>query len=210
MDETKVWKYGYKALFNGATYYDDNEFPYNLPSKGNIWSDWTEAPNQPLLADNEACGAGGLHIHIKPSFTYSSIGSSLWLARYQAVDILGNDLDKARVRRLQLCRIPLKSFLHMVRRGQFKDANLEGAYLYRANLEGAYLSGANLEGANLEGANLRGANLRGAYLEGAYLYRAYLSGAYLEGANLYRAILPDGNIWNKDTDMTVFTGKPRE
>jgi len=200
MDETKVWKYGYKALFNGATYYDDNEFPYNLPSKGNIWSDWTEAPNQPLLADNKACGAGGLHIHLKPSFQYAHSGCSLWLARYLATDMLGGNLDKVRLRRLQLCRIPLKSFLHMMRRGQFIGANLEGANLRGANLEGANLRDANLRGANLIGANLEGANLRDANLIGANLI-----GAYLRGANLIGAILTDGTEWNVNTDMDVFT-----
>jgi uncharacterized protein YjbI with pentapeptide repeats len=49
------------------------------------------------------------------------------------------------------------------------EANLHGAFLFRANLRGANLSGANLQGAYLCEANLNWADLRGADLTGANL-----------------------------------------
>jgi uncharacterized protein YjbI with pentapeptide repeats len=81
----------------------------------------------------------------------------------------------------------------------FKEANLEGADLYRANLAGVNLEGANLFGAflacaNLEGANLYTANLRYANLEGANLESAYLRCAILHSANLVGANLKDANL----------------
>jgi uncharacterized protein YjbI with pentapeptide repeats len=47
------------------------------------------------------------------------------------------------------------------------DANLIGAYLYKANFTGASLVGANLQGANIRAANFANASLQGAVLSGA-------------------------------------------
>ena len=72
------------------------------------------------------------------------------------------------------------------------------------------LIGADLSGANLIGAKLGRADLYRANLIGAKLGRAILHGADLSGADLRGADLPDGTMWNDNTDMSVFTGEPRE
>ncbi|HEX5079233.1 MAG TPA: pentapeptide repeat-containing protein [Geminicoccaceae bacterium] len=79
-------------------------------------------------------------------------------------------------------------------RGDFRDANLQGADLWDANLQGADLWLANLSDASLGGANLRdaylfvaglhGANLAGVDLRGAMLNSADLRGAGFYGADL--------------------------
>src|SRR3990167_2322031 len=113
--------------------------------------------------------------------------STVVLLGYLEKDILGQDLDKLRVRKVWV--LGLWDIQKAIRTGVFKGANLEGANLERANLGGANLFWANLRGANLfwanlEGANLRGANLRGANLRGANLEVANLEGAKQEVANL--------------------------
>ncbi len=84
------------------------------------------------------------------------------------------------------------------------DADLRGAYLFRADLSDADLRGADLRGADLSDADLRDADLRGADLSdadlsdadlrGAYLFRADLSDADLRGADLRGADLSDADL----------------
>ena len=63
-----------------------------------------------------------------------------------------------------------EALLKMARAGaNLKDADLSGAYLFRADLSGASLNGADLSSANLVWANLSGPDLSGAALLGANL-----------------------------------------
>jgi uncharacterized protein YjbI with pentapeptide repeats len=97
----------------------------------------------------------------------------------------------------------------------FKEADLEGAHLFKSTLSntnfgGAYLhsadmlmtdlTGANLTGANLSEANLARASLTGADLTGAILVRTDLTGADLTGANLTGANLTGANL--TDANLT--------
>ena len=193
------YKYGWKALGNGGcTYFDGLEFRYNLPRANQRWGNWTHAPNQPETADGQSCGAGGLHLHNKPSFDYAPTCPRLYLARYRSEDILGRDHEKTRVRKCQLLHIPLDKWYQLIRNG--KQPNLTGAHLIHANLTGANLRDADLRHANLTGADLSRADLRYADLRYATLSRAHLT-----DADLRRAILPDGSQWTPDIDMTQFT-----
>lgn len=79
------------------------------------------------------------------------------------------------------------------------DANLNGAWLFRANLKSATLVNVNLSRANLEQADLSSAafvdsNLSWAFLVGADLSGADLSSADLSGANLEKADLSDADL----------------
>ena len=74
-----------------------------------------------------------------------------------------------------------------------------------ANLAGIDLSEANLHGAFLFRANLRGANLSGANLQGAYLCEANLNWADLRGANLRHAVLVRADLYDARYDKdTIF------
>ena len=135
--------YAWKALGNGGcTYYDGKEFRYHLPRPGQRWSQYTHAPNQPETADGDSCGAGGLHLHKAPSLAYAPPYARLYLARYHAHDILGQDEGKVRVRKTSLMHISQRKFWALILRGRV--ANLSGAILYRANLSRANLTGADL------------------------------------------------------------------
>jgi len=203
IDRTK-YRYVWKALSPyGSSDGNGVEFFYRLPVPGERWSDWTIAPNQPENVDGKACGAGGLHLHKRPTYQYAPRQAWLWLARYLPGDVLGEDAQKIRVRKLQLLRISHHKFEAMIKRGllrgaNLRDANLQGANLQGANLQGANLQGADLQGANLQGANLQGANLQGADLQGANLQGADLQGANLQGADLQGANLQGANLWRAD------------
>jgi uncharacterized protein YjbI with pentapeptide repeats len=69
-------------------------------------------------------------------------------------------------------------------RGDFRDANLQGADLWDANVQGADLWLANLRDASLGGANLRDTYLFVASLQGANLAAVDLRGAMLDSADL--------------------------
>ncbi|MEM4702983.1 MAG: pentapeptide repeat-containing protein [Candidatus Pacearchaeota archaeon] len=69
-----------------------------------------------------------------------------------------------------------------------READLSGADLSEANLSGAYIWRANLSRAYLSEANL----------SGAYIWRANLSEAYLSEANLLRAYLSEANLSRAD------------
>ena len=155
-------------------------------------------------------------------------GADLKKAKLVNANLDGADLQKADLSQAQLswydidggngfgfyrtsCDVDLAASLKKANLG---SANLEGANLGRANLgssnlEGANLGRANLGSSNLKGANLKGANLEGANLEGAYLAVANLEGANLKGANLEgadsgganleRVIMPDGTVYQGDS-----------
>jgi hypothetical protein len=101
----------------------------------------------------------------------------------------------------------------LLRTGECKYCDLEGADLQNANLRDAELQHADLSGANLEGANLRDAdldhaNLKKANLAGANLEKtdfsdadlrgANLRGAYMKGTKFCNAIMPDGEHRKRD------------
>jgi hypothetical protein len=223
---SKKYLYGYKALLVDATYpngINRAPFYYNLPRRDERWSDWTEAPDQPAEPDGRDCGAGGLHIHNRPTLAYAEIGSVLWLARYLPEDVLGKSDSKTRVRKLQLSRITRLMLHSMIRCGKLRGADLvganltgvtlrgadltgadltkadlTGAYLYGSTLIDAYLTGADLNGADLRGANLTGSTLYDANLVGAYLGDANLNGADLRGANLTGASLREADLRSAD------------
>ncbi|TAN53697.1 MAG: pentapeptide repeat-containing protein [Methylococcaceae bacterium] len=87
-------------------------------------------------------------------------------------------------------------------RGNFKNADFQGARLAGANLSAADFTAANFKEADLNNANLAlarlqqahfaGANLRHTNLRGANLADAELSGALFEGADLSGAVWWDG------------------
>ena len=79
-------------------------------------------------------------------------------------------------------------------RKQGKQANLQGANLYRANLQGANLYRANLKNANLYRANLAKANLTEANLFGTNLENIDFSGAILPKKEL--AVGKLYNLWS--------------
>lgn len=71
-----------------------------------------------------------------------------------------------------------------------KEANFSGANLYRANFWNSDLKGANLSDADLSYADFQDANLLG----------ANLTNVITEGTNFNGAIMPDGEIYQNDTD----------
>jgi uncharacterized protein YjbI with pentapeptide repeats len=76
--------------------------------------------------------------------------------------------------------------------GDYKQANLHGAWLVGANLRGASLTDAVLTGADLSGADLSDADLSRATLIGADLTGATLTGACIDGWNINTATKLDG------------------
>ena len=130
---------------------------------------------------------------------------------YLPKDILGEDVNKLRVRRayvFEIIDIPT-----IIRAGHMAGAKMQNAELSGVNLKDARLFGANLTCANLTGANLRAADLRTAnllaadilyaMLQGASLYRANLVnanlfGASLRNANLEGALLRDAKLNDAD------------
>ena len=185
------------------------------------WSgQWAEAANdgRSLAPTGNACPSGtegGLCI-AKTAYGAClggmKLGTALLVA-YNPADVLGEDSDKLRVRRMFVLDVVAtyganlygadlqRADLHGadLRGANLHGADLHGADLQRADLRSANLRGANLHGADLHGADLRsadlhGANLRSAYLEGANLSGADLSGANLSGANLSGANLRSANM----------------
>jgi hypothetical protein len=91
----------------------------------------------------------------------------------------------------------------------FSGANLKDASLEEGNFENANFSGANLKNANAEharfvGANLTGTNFRDANLEGVDFTEAKLAGANLYGANLEGATLPNGEAFERESDLNRY------
>ena len=196
------WKYGWRFLnaAGGTNPHSDREHYSVLPIPGEKWSDWTEHPN-PAKPDGKDCGAGRLHVMLKPSAEYAPQNWWVWYVRWKEEDEVGRSNEKAGVTRYQLRRVRPVVLHRMIRLGWFLNlhgADLSNAYLRGANLSGANLSYANLYGANLSGADLRGANLSDANLRDAYLRDANLSNAYLCNANLSNAYLRNAYLRNAD------------
>lgn len=103
-----------------------------------------------------------------------------------------------------------------------QGANLKNSILWNAHLGGAFLEGATLDGVNLGNGFLSGANLTGASFEGALMFEVQLGyqlfnevnfrGADLEGLLIdlplgftpIDTILPDGTMWDENTDLDRF------
>ena len=113
----------------------------------------------------------------------------------------GNDRanDRLDLRRTQLAGAYLSeadlsgAFLY---RANLVEVNLSGAYLSKADLSGGttILGGTDLSGALLSEADLRGANLSEIDLSGANLRGADLRGAFLPAADLREAILVKADL----------------
>jgi hypothetical protein len=201
----KNYQYGWKFLGpDGCTEYAGNRFAYNLPQRGQKWSEWTEHP-KPIASDRSDCGPGRLHVMRKIDARYAPRNWWIWYARWTENDVVSESSEKFGVRRLQLRRVRPEAFWRLLSRADLSGANLFGANLSRADLSGANLSRADLSGADLSGANLSRANLYGADLFGANLYGADLFGANLYGANLFganlsRADLSGANLFGAKVD----------
>jgi hypothetical protein len=101
---------------------------------------------------------------------------------------------------------PVTQHLRLVRlesqrlpRADFRNAQMDGAFLWGAQLQGAELGNTHLQGAVLMFARLEGAGLSPAYLQGADLARANLQGAdvsyaYLQGADVSYAQLQGADV----------------
>lgn len=92
---------------------------------------------------------------------------------------------------------------HLLKRVDFRNANLRGADLSELDLSGLDFEGAQLERANLNYSDMRGANLsRGnfqhAALWGTDLQKARIERADLRHAELWRTNLKDANLPNTD------------
>jgi hypothetical protein len=91
---------------------------------------------------------------------------------------------------LQLWRLDLRNVRlnhARLRRSNFADADLSGAYLEQACLDGAHLDRAVLRGSHLQGASLIGVSLEGADLVGADLRDVDFAKAELALATFYEA-----------------------
>ena len=150
---------GFKFLDpTGSTYYEGEQFKYNLPHNDQKWSDITYAHNPITKDDGKDCGEGRLHIMRKPTNPYGPRNWWPWYVKSGGVVTQGNE-EKFGATQIQLKVITPNVWYRMIRLGWCKGANLSGANLIGANLIGADLSGANLRDANLRGANLMDANL---------------------------------------------------
>jgi len=195
----------YKFLAENLASYHTSTFHYPSPTfDGKKWipTPWIEEKN---CDDNkEACGRG-LHLMkvLKPR--YHPYKGNCYEA--EGEDLLGEDDDKARFRRIRLLRpVPKEEIFQ-------PKANLWNANLSDADLRNANLSDANLWNADLRNANLRNANLSDANLWNADLRNANLRNANLRNADLRNADLttcknldavrnPEKAYWNKFTKVT--------
>ena len=199
MDRQKGWKFLAPDLGTHSKY---GNFYYVAPRPDQEWADWTVHPEPGQPNDND-CGPGGLHIMLDLDACYAPTNWWPWRVRWLSEDELGRSYKKVRVIKLQLKRVPPRTWWRYLRRfghrTNLRGAHLTEAYLVKANLEGANLEGAHLTKAylmkaDLKGANLERANLEGANLTKAYLVKANLEGANLEGANLTKAYLMKANL----------------
>ncbi len=106
---------------------------------------------------------------------------------------------------------------------KFRHATMEFAVLQYADMRNSDMDGANLRNADLAYADLSVANLVGTDFRGANLQGAKMIGAVLAMSALDllrrapsktvfddKTILPDGSRWTEGTDMTKFTGTPKD
>jgi hypothetical protein len=120
----------------GCTYYNDEPFQYNLPQRGQKWSEWTEHP-EPAEPDGKACGPGRLHLMPKLDARYAPPNWWPWWA--QGRDEVGRDSEKAAFATVRLRRVSPRVFARCLR----PPFN----WGYGADLRGADLSWADLYGA---------------------------------------------------------------
>ena len=119
---------------DGATYYDDKPFIYNLPRCDEKWA-LTEHPEPAVEPDGEPCGPGGLHLMKRLSAQYAPYNWWPWWARPAGL-VLGEDDKKVRATAVELRRIDRRVF----------ERALKPPFSWGS---GAYLGGADLRGADL-------------------------------------------------------------
>jgi len=140
MDEERVTfaePFGFKFLDPaGCTYHNGEAFQYNLPQRGEKWSQPTMHP-EPVEPDGRACGLGRLHQMAIMGANYAPVNWWPWWSRGVG-GLVGQDDKKRGWHGLELRR---------------------GADLYGANLSGANLYGANLTDGQREYAEEKGAIL---------------------------------------------------
>jgi hypothetical protein len=161
-----------------------NEFRWPWPGG------WAVAPGPLVVESQDPCPAK-VGDGVCVAFTAAGAASGCrpftgpcLLVAFASADVLGEDADKARVRRalvvdvVDFCRQDL-------RRADLQRADLRGADLQDAFLRGADLRGADLQDAVLWGADLQRADLRDANLQRADLQRADLQGVVWDAATVW-------------------------
>src|SRR5215207_8257925 len=114
-NDTIEWGYGWKFLTPFGTTESDNygSFEYNLPQRGQKWSDWTSHPNPRDTMDRSDCGQGRLHLMNQIDAQYAPLNWWIWYARYDRRDLVGQSSEKVGVRKLQLRRVRAKALHKM-------------------------------------------------------------------------------------------------
>lgn len=209
--------YGWLCLSPYGSTNDYGETFYTLPKHDQEWGDWMIHPN-PAEVDGNSYGAGRYRINIKPTFDNSVKKSGRWLWHVRAKNVLGKGHGKFAATEIQLRRVNVEEFAHMIRSGLMKGADLSGLVLRDVDLQGADLSHADLSYADLNNADLRNANLShitatgidliGANLSNANLQSAYLSNANLSNANLTNSDLSWAKLYDADLRHTIGYVKP--
>ena len=117
---------------SGCTYYEGKPFEYNLPGRGEKWSQPTIHP-EPAEPDGEACGPGRLHLMNHLNACYAPYNWWPWWAR--GIDEIGGDEEKTAFAGVQLRRIDRYTFWRALRPpfSWGKGANLSGADLSGAD-----------------------------------------------------------------------------
>jgi uncharacterized protein YjbI with pentapeptide repeats len=94
----------------------------------------------------------------------------------------------------------------VIKRTDYRNANLHGIDLSGQDLSGFDFTGADLHGANLTNAKLTGANFSRADLHGATLNGADLSGANMQSSNFHGAELTNANLTASNINGADFHG----
>ncbi len=169
---------------------------FRYPWPGN----WAVAPGPIKRHKNSCPQAKGDGLCIAKTFCGAAAGgipfSTMLLVGYTAKDVLGEDENKVRVRRMYVA--DLLSIATILRYADLGYADLRYADLRYADLRYANLRYANLGSADLRYADLRYANLGYANLRYANLGYADLGSANLRYANLGYANLRYANLGYAD------------
>lgn len=142
-------------------------------------------------------------------FSYADLsGINLAAANLHKTDLSHSNLHGASLSRASL-RFARCEGARLIE-ANLSHADLRHADFTEADLRYARFDGADLRGTILDEADLRGANLQDANLCGACLELQYdgtpFSVAKLDGST----ILPDGTLWQPDSDLRRFTDSDHE
>ena len=148
MDEERVTfaePFGFKFLDPaGCTYHNGEAFQYNLPQRGEKWSQPTMHP-EPVEPDGRACGLGRLHQMAIMGANYAPVNWWPWWSRGVG-GLVGQDDKKRGWHGLELRRVSPRIFARALRPPFCWG---RGADLYQANLRWADLRWADLSGAKI-------------------------------------------------------------